>query len=519
MIIAPHTSLSAERLTMGVFATLLTMSSSAQLTVDLTASNYNGFNISCFGKKDGSIDATVSGGTPPYSYTWSNGLSTQDISDLASGYYSLKVVDAAYTMVVVDITLVEPQALTLTAEPFKYPGGTNISCYNCFNGSIDVTVVEGVPPYSYVWDDGPTTQDRSGLGALTYSVLVTDANGCEAVSQKLLLTQPERSDWTMTGNTGTNPATHYIGTADAQDVVFKSNGQEIIRLENNGNIRLGGTLAGTGLLQRDATGVLKLLRYDPAPPNPCSEEPYPLWLTSGNNLTTCTGCAGALGSADACPLRLMTNGVERMHITPQGRVVIGTNATPLDQFEVHTTLERGGITLVNRQQNNQNAHTEIRFRKDEQQRWALGCDHLANGGQDFFLWDAIVGAHRLIVNAEGKVGIGTAPPTNNSLYKLYVEGGIATRDIKVKTGLWPDYVFDTGYDLMSMSDLRAFVQRNRHLPGIPSASEVDADGGVEIGDLQRRMLETIEQQALYILQLEERLQQLEQRVTTLQTSR
>jgi hypothetical protein len=100
-----------------------------------------------------------------------------------------------------------------------------------------------------------------------------------------------------------------------------------------------------------------------------------------------------------------------------------------------------------------------------------------------------------------------------------VEGGIATRDIKVKTGLWPDFVFDTGYDLMPLSELRAFVQRNRHLPGIPSASEVDADGGVEVGDLQRRMLETIEQQALYILQLEERLQQLEQRMTTLQTSK
>jgi hypothetical protein len=89
----------------------------------------------------------------------------------------------------------------------------------------------------------------------------------------------------------------------------------------------------------------------------------------------------------------------------------------------------------------------------------------------------------------------------------------------VKTGPWPDFVFDTGYDLMPLSELRTFVQRNRHLPGIPSAGEVDADGGVEVGDLQRRMLETIEQQALYILQLEERLKQLEQRVTTLQTSR
>ncbi|MFN6178281.1 MAG: SprB repeat-containing protein [Flavobacteriales bacterium] len=401
--------------------------------------------MSCFGKKDGSIDATVTGGTPPYSYTWSNGLSTEDISDLASGYYSLKVVDAAYTMVVVDITLVEPQALTLTAEPFKYPGGTNISCYNCFNGSIDVTVVEGVPPYSYVWDDGPTTQDRSGLGALTYSVLVTDANGCEAVSQKLLLTQPERSDWTMNGNTGTNPATHYIGSADAQDVVFKSNGQPLLRLKSNGDIQLLGSLSGPGVLLRDSNGILRgggwRPDYPPMPPgSPCINLDMfpPFWETRGNNLEDlCAADVPILGTLSAHPLLLYTDGTERIRIAEDGRV-----------------------------------------------------------------------------------GIGTHPPVNTSgVYRLYVEGGIATRDIKVKTGLWPDFVFDTGYDLMPLSELRAFVQRNRHLPGIPSASEVDTDGGVEVGELQRRMLETIEQQALYILQLEERLQQLEQRVTTLQTSR
>jgi hypothetical protein len=262
----------------------------------------------------------------------------------------------------------------------------------------------------------------------------------------------------------------------------------------------------TGSPKSDLPTYVKFQCPTPIDWNPCGNEIGPPALHF-------------LGSTNPMPLAFRTNNLERMRITTEGRVIIGATSPPLDQLEVHTILERGGITLVNRQQNNANTHTEIRFKKEEQQRWALGCDHLANGGQDFFLWDAIAGEHRLIVNAEGKVGIGAAPPTNNTLYKLYVEGGIATRDIKVKTGAWPDFVFDSGYDLMPLSELRAFVQRNGHLPGIPTASEVEADGGVEVGDLQRRMLETIEQQALYILQLEERLQQLEQRVTTLQTSR
>lgn len=508
-----RTSLTVKRLVLAATAALVQLTTTAQLAISFTTSDYNGYQVSCFGQKDGAIDATVSGGTAPYSYTWSNGATTEDLSSVPAGYYKLTVMDADSTFVTADITLVEPRTLKVQALPFTYPNGHNISCHDCYNGSIDVSVFGGVEPYTYSWNDGATTQDRSGLGALKYIITVTDANGCATRSETVLMTQPERNAWDMQGNTGTDPATHYIGTADSSDVVFKSNGQEVIRLENNGNIRLGGSLTGPGLLQRDAAGVVKLLRiYDPAPPNPCAEEPYPLWLTSGNNLTTCTGCTGALGSTDACPLRLMTNGVERIQITSAGRVVIGTDATPLDQLEVHTTLERGGITLVNRQQNNPNAHTEIRFRKEEQQRWALGCDHQANGGQDFFLWDAIAGAHRLIVNGQGKVGIGTVPPLNGTLYNLYVAGGIATRDVKVTAATnWPDYVFEPAHPLMSMPELRAYLIQNRHLPGMPSAAQVAQQDGVELGDMQVRILKVVEEQALYILQLEERIKALEER--------
>ena len=72
---------------------------------------------------------------------------------------------------------------------------------------------------------------------------------------------------------------------------------------------------------------------------------------------------------------------------------------------------------------------------------------------------------------------------------------------------------------MPLDDLRRWLRERHHLPGIPSAAEVEEKGGVEVGDLQRRMLETIEQQALYILQLEERLARVEQRIGTRPTSK
>ncbi|MBK8498634.1 MAG: SprB repeat-containing protein [Flavobacteriales bacterium] len=138
--------------------------------------------------------------------------------------------DADFVEVQAQITLVEPVALQVSATPYRYLSGYNISCYECYNGSIDVTMEGGVPPYSYDWGDEVYTQDRSALGALPYAVSVTDANQCRVGSERITLTQPERSDWQMGGNANTDPDAQYLGTSDAQDVVFKSDGIERFRL-------------------------------------------------------------------------------------------------------------------------------------------------------------------------------------------------------------------------------------------------------------------------------------------------
>lgn len=127
------------------------------------------------------------------------------------------------------------------------------------------------------------------------------------------------------------------------------------------------------------------------------------------------------------------------------------------------------------------------------------------------------------ITAEGKIGIGVAAadiPGSSSVYDLFVDGGIATRDVQVKIGPpWPDFVFDAGHHLIPLDQLRTYLCANRHLPGIPSAAQVEANGGVELGDLQARMLKVVEEQALYILQLEERLGAMEQRMKALEESK
>lgn len=109
----------------------------------------------------------------------------------------------------------------------------------------------------------------------------------------------------------------------------------------------------------------------------------------------------------------------------------------------------------------------------------------------------------------GKVSIGMNSITPN--YILSVKGGIATDRITIKTAEqwnWPDYVFSNDYSLMSLDELRMFLQKNKHLPNIPSAKEVQANG-IDLGEMDAQLLRKIEELTLYILQLEKRIADLE----------
>jgi hypothetical protein len=115
--------------------------------------------------------------------------------------------------------------------------------------------------------------------------------------------------------------------------------------------------------------------------------------------------------------------------------------------------------------------------------------------------------------AAGNVFIGMTPPCisgcANPIYKLYVEGGIMTRDIKVTaTTPFPDFVFDKKYHLRSISDLEKYITINKHLPNFESAVEVEQNMGFEIGAMQTKLLQTIEEQALYIIDLQKQMDEL-----------
>jgi hypothetical protein len=102
----------------------------------------------------------------------------------------------------------------------------------------------------------------------------------------------------------------------------------------------------------------------------------------------------------------------------------------------------------------------------------------------------------LIMNTNtGNVGIGTLNPT----YKLSVNGDIRTKEVVVETG-WADYVFDKKYNLVPLEQVEDYIRQNGHLPNIPSAKEVE-EKGLHVGDIQKKMMEKIEELTLYIIEI------------------
>lgn len=142
-------------------------------------------NVNCFGDAAGSVSVSVVGGTHPYSYSWSNGATTRDLSMVKAGNYRLTIKDArGCTDSLVNVTIKEPPLMELTLVK-----AVNIMQYGLSTGSIDVNVTGGVLPYKYSWSNGAVTQDISGIPGGDFSLKVTDASGCEKIIQTTI-TQP-----------------------------------------------------------------------------------------------------------------------------------------------------------------------------------------------------------------------------------------------------------------------------------------------------------------------------------------
>ncbi len=130
-------------------------------------------NPLCNGDNSGSIDITVGGGLAPFTYFWSFGMTTQDVSNLPSGSYYVTITDAQGQTQTEYFTLTDPPALSATYSVSSTTGP------GMSNGSITTNPSGGTPPYSYYWTgSSATTQSIYNLSAGNYTAYLLDVNGC-----------------------------------------------------------------------------------------------------------------------------------------------------------------------------------------------------------------------------------------------------------------------------------------------------------------------------------------------------
>jgi len=140
----------------------------------LSATIFTQNNVTCFGLCDGAVLINVTGGTPSYTYLWSTGATTNFVTGLCAGSYSLTVYDANGCSSILNITITEPAQLIVSETV------TDANC-GLSDGSISLNVTGGTSPYSYEWDGGEITSGLTNIPSGVYTVTVTDFTGCEVI--------------------------------------------------------------------------------------------------------------------------------------------------------------------------------------------------------------------------------------------------------------------------------------------------------------------------------------------------
>lgn len=142
--------------------------------ITLANGNLQGTAASCNNACDGQAWATVTSGTPPYTYQWMPGnLTTDTISSLCAGTYTCTITDANSQVIIDSITIAQPAAITTQSQ------STNVTCFNACNGTATANASGGSGTFTYNWLPGnQTTQQITGLCPGSYTCVVTDGNGC-----------------------------------------------------------------------------------------------------------------------------------------------------------------------------------------------------------------------------------------------------------------------------------------------------------------------------------------------------
>lgn len=324
--------------------------------------------------------------------------------------------------------------------------------------------------------------DVEGSGDQFVRIRTTTSGSSSAGIELLRSTEFLGTDWKIVNEGGT------LKFYDALDN-FMTPGDLNLTLTNNGNLGIGTAspeaplhVIGSELINETGDGYFQIgspsgfhLRFDNNEilgRNGDNASPLYLQYWSGN-LLLCENNSGRVGIGTLSPQA-------KLHVTD------GTDVT----------LAGGGELVVG-----PTSGANIAMDGNEIQARNNGL------GSHLFIQTS-AGDVLLVPNETGQVGIGVTSSANmpSNDYLLAVDGKIISEEVRVEvSGSWPDYVFDAGYHLTPLNELEKNIRELGHLPGIPSAEEIENDG-ILLGDMQKRMMEKIEELTLYVIALQKEIE-------------
>lgn len=189
---------------------------------------------------------------------------------------------------------------------------------------------------------------------------------------------------------------------------------------------------------------------------------------------------------------------------PNGKVGIGTT-TPAYNLDVN-----GGTRIVNGDGQalvieKNDGDSWMTFHDPGEYWYSMGISRSNNGAFTLNPGGTLVGGNgSFVMTSDGLIGIGTSVPDE----KLTIKGKVHSEEVKVNLSVpGPDYVFEEGYDLPSLSEIEAFVKQNKHLPEVPPAKEMEQDG-IKLGEMNMLLLKKVEELTLYVIELKKEIEEL-----------
>jgi hypothetical protein len=364
--------------------------------------------------------------------------------------------------------------------------------------------------------------------------------------------------WNTTGNSGTNPATDFVGTRDNQPLIFKINGSEKMRLSPSGrlvfyninsqtwayNLYIGGgnevpsdnptgsyanVAVGLGSMSSNTTGSSNTaLGYNTMTNSTIGIGNLALGINAmqfsvdaSNNVAVGLNNLSGMVSGEfntAVGFQALRATGSTASIPLIGNTAVGKTAL-LRLIDGNYNTVLGQNSFLNTKKGNYNI--------------AIGSNNVPdaeNAAGNIYIGNNLLPVNpqpsnelnigNWIIGNNGTIGIGqfTTPLTadgstpDGTKYKLFVKDGIRTEKVKVDIASangWADYVFNKGYKLLSLSDVEKHIDEKGHLPNVPSADDV-VKNGVNLGEMDAKLLEKIEELTLYVIQLNKDVKKLEE---------